>query len=204
MKMTEQASQDTSNYSDNDATPPDNYINVGGFLKTKREEKKLSLRALASLAKISYAELSRIENGKVTPTTLTLKKIAPYLAVPYDELLFQADYSFQAKGDDPIYLDLQGNVVNLMEKAIRLYTKNVELFFLLDQWFDYCSNEDEEMLTQLLALSIKKIECEKKPENSLSDKERGIRDFMEGIRCLTKSGISLFNDILVSENEQQA
>lgn len=176
------------------AAPTESMKKAGEYLRAKREAKNLSLRGLAAKANTSYAELSRIENGKAFPTPYTLRKIAPYLSVSYDELMLSVGYSFRAEGDGSVYMDLQGNAVNLFEKALKFYSKNVELFFLFEQWAEHCTWEDEVLITQMLSLSLLENKCKKKNRNLLSDKEQSALCFMEGIRCLMKSSTLLAED----------
>lgn len=194
MGMAASVSIDTHNINKVTAAPTESIVKAGEYIRAKREAKNLSLRGLAARAKISYAELSRIENGKAFPTPATLRKIAPYLSVSYDELMLSVGYGFEAGGDDSIYLDLQGNIINLSEKALKVYTKNVELFFLFEQWLDHCSLEDEMLIFQILSLSLLENECKKREKSSLTVREHSILNFMEGIRCLITSSNSLVKD----------
>lgn len=194
MGMAATVSLDTLNVSKATATPAESIIKAGEYLRAKREAKNLSLRGLATKANISYAELSRIENGKAFPSPSTLRKIAPYLSVSYDELMLSVGYSFEAGGDDSIYLDLQGNIVNLFEKALKFYTKDVELFFLFEQWMEHCSWEDEVLISQILSLSLLENAYKKRGRNSLTERELSTLSFMEGIRCLAKSSNLLTED----------
>lgn len=198
MEIAVTASIDTQSIAKTTATPAESIIKTGEYIRAKREEKNLSLRGLAAKANISYSELSRIENGKAFPSPFTLRKIAPYLSVSYDELMLSAGYSFEAGGDDSIYLDLQGNVVNLFEKALKLYSKNVELFFLFEHWLEHCSAEDEELISQILSLSLLENKCKKREKNSLTLREQSTLNFMEGIRCMTKS-----SNLLTAEDPTQ-
>ena len=50
-------------------------------VKTIREQKRLSVRALAAKAKMSFTYLSNVENGKADPSLSTLKRLAKALKV---------------------------------------------------------------------------------------------------------------------------
>ncbi len=138
-------------------------LGFGNFLRNKREDKKLSVRKLASKAKISYAELSRIENGK-RPTPSTLRKLSPYLSVPLDQLLITAGYNIQTDTDSPVYVDFNGNEINFKEKALKLYTKDVELFFQLDRWAEHCDKEDSELVNQFIQILERKNQLRREPK----------------------------------------
>jgi transcriptional regulator with XRE-family HTH domain len=55
---------------------------VGACLRTLREERGTSLRALADQSGVSVNTLSLIENGKSSPSVSTLQKISAALQVP--------------------------------------------------------------------------------------------------------------------------
>jgi len=50
-------------------------------LKTMRQERGHSVRALAGKAKMSFTYLSNVENGKADPSLSTLKRLAKALKV---------------------------------------------------------------------------------------------------------------------------
>jgi transcriptional regulator with XRE-family HTH domain len=57
-------------------------IDVGGRLRGLRDERKLSIRALAQQSGLSVNTLSLIENGKCSPSVSTLHRIAMALEIP--------------------------------------------------------------------------------------------------------------------------
>lgn len=61
-------------------------VNVGARLRTMREERGLSIRALARASGISANALSVIERGKSSPSVSTLYKITDALGVPITSL----------------------------------------------------------------------------------------------------------------------
>lgn len=134
-------------------------IIFGQYLREIRGKKKFTVRQLASKAKISYAELSRIENGKpATPSTL--RKLSPYLAIPIDSLLADAGYNFKISSASPVYLDLEGREISLIEKALKIYSRDVELFFQLDTWIEGCNDEEIELTMQFLSILKRKRNLE--------------------------------------------
>jgi transcriptional regulator with XRE-family HTH domain len=56
-------------------------------LKRLREEKGLSVRALAAKAHMSYTYLSNVENGKADPSLSVLKRLAAALGITASELI---------------------------------------------------------------------------------------------------------------------
>jgi transcriptional regulator with XRE-family HTH domain len=61
---------------------PSNEIDVGVRLRALRNERSLSLRALAESSGLNFNTLSLIENGKTSPSVSTLQQIAAALQVP--------------------------------------------------------------------------------------------------------------------------
>ena len=61
-------------------------VNVGGRLRVLREERGLSIRALARASGISANALSVIERGKSSPSVSTLYKVTDALGVPITSL----------------------------------------------------------------------------------------------------------------------
>jgi mannose-6-phosphate isomerase-like protein (cupin superfamily)/DNA-binding XRE family transcriptional regulator len=59
-------------------------INIGQKLKVARLQQRLSLRELAERAEVSASLLSKIENGKATPSVRSLHSIAEALLLPVD------------------------------------------------------------------------------------------------------------------------
>lgn len=57
-------------------------VDVGGSLRRLREERSLSIRALAEKSGLAVNTLSLIENGKSSPSVSTLQQLAGALVVP--------------------------------------------------------------------------------------------------------------------------
>lgn len=63
-------------------------MDVGHKLKTLRENRKLSMRELASMSGISMSLVSKIESSKVSPTVMTLHKLVEAMNVDLFEFFF--------------------------------------------------------------------------------------------------------------------
>jgi len=61
---------------------PSTEINVGRRLRALRNERGLSIRALAEKSGLNVNTLSMIENGKTSPSVSTLQQVATALEVP--------------------------------------------------------------------------------------------------------------------------
>ena len=57
------------------------------LLKAIRLQKRLSVRALATRAGMSYTFASNVENGKADPSLSTLRRLAKVLGVTVSELI---------------------------------------------------------------------------------------------------------------------
>lgn len=157
--------------------------NFGDYLKGKRNEKNLSLRALAAKAKISYSALNKAENGRELPSANMLCKIAPYLGIPIDELLFEAGYHFKYPKDGPIYLDLTGEILDLEKIASNMYNHNIELFLQIVNWYLSYNKEDAEIISCILNICDKKNRIfEKKKKFDLTVSESGFIKLWETLK----------------------
>ncbi|HJQ71589.1 MAG TPA: helix-turn-helix transcriptional regulator [Blastocatellia bacterium] len=64
-----------------------NIVELGEYVKRKRQEDKLSLRDVAVKISVSASTLSRIENGIGTPDSATLARLASWLGIPLERLM---------------------------------------------------------------------------------------------------------------------
>ncbi|MES2063127.1 MAG: helix-turn-helix transcriptional regulator [Bacteroidota bacterium] len=62
-------------------------IQFGKRLKSLREAKKLTLRKMALLCNVEYADIQRYENGKLNITLLSTAELAKALEVEPKDLL---------------------------------------------------------------------------------------------------------------------
>lgn len=68
-------------------------MTVGEYIKNLRTKQSISQRELSKISGISNAEISRIETGeRQKPSPDVLRKLAPYLEVPYESLMDKAGY----------------------------------------------------------------------------------------------------------------
>ncbi|NTW97739.1 MAG: cupin domain-containing protein [Oscillochloris sp.] len=65
-----------------DTAAPHGRVDVGGRLRSLREGRQLSIRALAEASGLAVNTLSLIENGKTSPSVSTLQQVAVALGVP--------------------------------------------------------------------------------------------------------------------------
>lgn len=104
-------------------------MNFGEFIKQLRNDKGLSQRELAEKSGISNAEISRIETGERKKTSpITLKAIAPFLGITYEELLKEAGYIEEVIDHqgytENIIKDEDGNLIDIVKRAKDMYQKD--------------------------------------------------------------------------------
>ena len=76
-----------------------NIVELGEYVKRKRQDEKLSLRQVATKIQVSASTLSRIENGIGIPDSATLARLAAWLGIPLERLMRG---SFLGEGVDKI------------------------------------------------------------------------------------------------------
>jgi transcriptional regulator with XRE-family HTH domain len=69
---------------------------VGAELRAWRQRRGLTLRGLAALAEVSYVTISRIEQGRMSPTVAMLERLAKALRIAVRDL-FPVERPRQAK-----------------------------------------------------------------------------------------------------------
>ncbi|HXT78955.1 MAG TPA: helix-turn-helix domain-containing protein [Acetobacteraceae bacterium] len=81
---------------------------IGGRIRELRVERSLTLDALAGLADVSRAMLSRIERGESSPTAQLLNKVCGGLGVTLSTLFAEAEASaspLSRRADQPVWRD---------------------------------------------------------------------------------------------------
>ena len=79
-------------------------MSVGRKIHQLRSESRLTQRELGEVTGLAVSYISRVENGRLTPTLPTLTKIADALSVPLTAL-FDAQVTLEAKDVCPVSLD---------------------------------------------------------------------------------------------------
>src|ERR1051325_8496488 len=79
--------------------PTLNIVEMGEYVKRKREDERLSLRDVAAKINVSASTLSRIENGIGTPDSATLARLAAWLGIPLAPLMKGSLMSDHIKGE---------------------------------------------------------------------------------------------------------
>lgn len=104
---------------------------IGKLIAEARESKGLSQRQLAKIAKISNAELSKIESGeREIPNPKTLRKISNIIDVNYNELMYMVGLGIEVSPLNPFikdyYSSLKGEKLNVAEINVLGSIENAE------------------------------------------------------------------------------
>ena len=75
---------------DADAEADEQLIDVGAFIRQRREDARLSIRRLAELAGVSNPYLSQIERGVRRPSAEILQQVADALRISVESLYVRA------------------------------------------------------------------------------------------------------------------
>lgn len=79
---------------------------IGDLIAEAREKKGLSQRQLAKIAKISNAELSKIESGeREIPNPKTLRKISNIIDVNYNDMMYMIGLGIEVSPLNPFIKD---------------------------------------------------------------------------------------------------
>lgn len=122
-------------------------MKFGEYLKIHRDEKGLSQRQLADLAKISNTEISRIESGeRQKPSPNILKAISPHLGITYSELMTQAGYIEEKiehdKYTEHIFRSEDGEFADTYKMAKNIHKKDSELLTIMNRVSSELPKED--------------------------------------------------------------
>ncbi|MGE5390477.1 MAG: helix-turn-helix domain-containing protein [Deltaproteobacteria bacterium] len=131
-------------------------MSFGDFIKKMRSEQGLSQRELADKSGVSNAEISRMETGdRKKPSPNSIKAIAPFLGISYEELMVKAGYIEHVidhkSFDEHIFVESDGTFVDTYRKAKRIAERDEELISILDRAVIKSSTEDIDTLKKILS-----------------------------------------------------
>ena len=96
---------------------------VGELIKKGREEKNLSMRQLAELAKVSHSDISRIESGeREVPNPKILRKISNIIDVNYSDLMYSIGLGLEVT---PLNYFIKNHYSNLNAEELETAEINV-------------------------------------------------------------------------------
>lgn len=122
----------------------------GTLITQKRVEKGITQGELARLSGFSRYHINSYESGRLLPTILVLKQLAPALGCDYKELI-----------DPSLYEDLEGSPLTRMRKRYGLTQKELAAKIgrsqkLISAWERESRLANKEMLDRM----AKELECE--------------------------------------------
>jgi len=97
---------------------------IGELIAEARESKGLSQRQLAKIAKISNAELSKIESGeREIPNPKTLRKISNIIDVNYNDMMYMIGLGIEVSPLNPFIKDYyeKMNLDQLAEAEVNVF-----------------------------------------------------------------------------------
>jgi len=97
---------------------------IGELIAEAREKKGLSQRQLAKIAKISNAELSKIESGeREIPNPKTLRKISNIIDVNYNDMMYMIGLGIEVSPLNPFIKDYyeKMNLDQLAEAEVNVF-----------------------------------------------------------------------------------
>ena len=166
---------------------------VGELIKKGREEKNLSMRQLAELAKVSHSDISRIESGeREVPNPKILRKISQHIGINYNDLMYAAGLGFQVTDLNPFlksyYKNLQGEeIVEALANtsgSIRTWEKLIKSF-------------EEKLKDESLSAQEREI-----MEQTVEDTEYQIKTAKEIERLLLNTNVDDFREREKDKNEE--
>ena len=158
---------------------------VGEIIARAREEKNLSKRELANLAKISDTELARIESGeRETPNPKTLRKISKYIGINYNDLMYASGLGASVSPLNPYlieyYSNLKGDNLRTACKNLKISTEhnNIVIESLKKQTEE---NEITEEKKSVLLETIEDLEYQNETNEEIIKLLKGnaIEEFMD-------------------------
>jgi transcriptional regulator with XRE-family HTH domain len=152
-----------------------NVVELGEYLKRKREEEKLSIRQVASVTQISPSTLSRIENGACVPDSATLARLSAWLGIPVDRLMKGSLLSNDEMVEPVIYYPTEStpDVVEAHLRAdpnLKPETAKALAELFRVAYTQFASSANTEMEAETKQTETKKVETQKRPYASRTRK----------------------------------
>lgn len=126
------------------------------MVKAARLKSGLSQRAFADKLGITQAQLCRLETTNVKPARKTLKRLSPYLGIPYTTLLVKTGYSdvFSEKAD---YFTTSGQPVELNKIVNEIYQVDSDFALDLDNFTEYATPDNIHLLKLIISIMKKTV-----------------------------------------------
>ena len=156
----------------------DNAETVGQMIARAREEKKLSRRELARIAKISDTELSRIESGeREIPNPKTLRKISTHIGINYNDLMYAAGLGFQVTSLNPFLINYYEHL-----KGDQIIDAILNTTAMINNWEELVNSFNEKLKNEKLSDSEKEVILQ-----TIEDTEYQIKTAEEIVKVLNSA-----------------
>ncbi len=156
----------------------DNAETVGQMIARAREEKKLSRRELARIAKISDTELSRIESGeREIPNPKTLRKISTHIGINYNDLMYAAGLGFQVTSLNPFLINYYEHL-----KGDQIIDAILNTTAMINNWEELVNSFNEKLKNEKLSDSEKEVISQ-----TIEDTEYQIKTAEEIVKVLNSA-----------------
>ena len=166
---------------------------VGELIKKGREEKNLSMRQLAELAKVSHSDISRIESGeREVPNPKILRKISQHIGINYNDLMYAAGLGFQVTDLNPF---LKSYYKNLKGEEIQEALANTS--GSIRTWEKLIKSFEEKLKDENLSPQEREI-----MEQTIEDTEYQIKTAKEIERLLLNTNVDDFREREKDKNEE--
>ena len=166
---------------------------VGELIKKGREEKNLSMRQLAELAKVSHSDISRIESGeREVPNPKILRKISQHIGINYNDLMYAAGLGFQVTDLNPF---LKSYYKNLKGEEIQEALANTS--GSIRTWEKLIKSFEEKLKDESLSPQEREI-----MEQTIEDTEYQIKTAKEIERLLLNTNVDDFREREKDKNEE--
>lgn len=139
-------------------TPLNKVTNLGNFIRDQRQNARLSLRGLSSMAGISNPYLSQIERGLRRPSAEILQAIARALSISSETLYVKAGILEDHPADADVLAVIQRDT-SINEKQRRVLTEIYQSF-----------RHENELETQAPAATATRAVAAAKPRKARSSK----------------------------------
>lgn len=136
------------------ALPQDSFPEM---VKAARQKAGLSQRSFAEKLGITQTQLCRLETTNVKPARKTLKRLSPYLGIPYSTLLVKAGYS-DVISEDEDYFSTIGLPVELNKIVEEIYRADADLALDLQNFTEYATQENICLLKLIISIMKKTVQ----------------------------------------------
>ncbi len=147
-------------------TIPQSQRSFPEMVKAARQKAGLSQRSFAERLGITQTQLCRLETTNVKPARKTLKRLSPYLGIPYSTLLVKAGYSDVISEDEDFFSTI-GQPIELNKIVEEIYRADADLALNLQNFTEYATQENISLLKLIISIMKKAVQEPSSPYTKL-------------------------------------